>query len=104
MPDKLAFNLLPPSPDSEYRWLNIDRGMNRVGKVRGLIDENMLTIHSIVIFPEFEGKGYAKKTIAMLKSHFKRIVADRVRPNARGFWEKMDFVNNGDGSFVYKKG
>jgi hypothetical protein len=31
------------------------------------------------------------------------IVADRVRPTAIGFWEKMGFVSRGDGSYVFMK-
>ena len=93
--------MAPPSPGSDYRWLNIDRNGQRVGKVRGRIDGSILTIHSIIIFPEFEGRGYGRRTIEMFQSHFTIIVADRVRPNARGFWERMGFCSRDDGCYAY---
>jgi ribosomal protein S18 acetylase RimI-like enzyme len=103
MPDKLSFTLLPPVSGSVYSWLNIDRKGIRVGKVRGSVDADVLTIYSITIFPEFEGKNYGRKTIEIFKEHYNTIVADRVRPTATGFWEKMGFLNNGDGSYIFRK-
>jgi ribosomal protein S18 acetylase RimI-like enzyme len=102
MPKNLSFCLPPQSYDSDYRWMNIDRNGVRVGKVRGKIEDKVLTIHSIVIFPEYEGRGFGKKTVDMFKSKFDLIIADRVRPKAVGFWERMDFNNNGDGSYVFQ--
>ena len=103
MPHELSFNLLPSVQSSEYRWLNIDRNGQRVGKARGRVDNNILTIYSITIFQEFEGKNYGSKTIEVFKEHFNTIIADRVRPTAIGFWEKMGFSNNGDGSYIFHK-
>ena len=102
MPDELSFNLLPPAKGSDYRWMNIDRHDIRVGKVRGKVKDNVLIIYSINIFPEFEGKSYGRKTIEVFKEQFSTIIADRVRPTAIGFWEKMGFSNNGDGSFIFR--
>ncbi len=103
MPDELSFKLLPPVQGSKHRWLNIDRKGIRVGKARGSINGNVLTIYSIIIFPEFEGKNYGRKTIEVFKEHYDTIIADRVRPKATGFWEKMGFVNQGDGSYIFRK-
>ena len=47
-----------------------------------------LTIYSINIFPEFEGRGYARETIEMFKTTFDTIIADRVRPTAIDFGRK----------------
>ncbi len=63
MPCALSLNLLPPVQGSEYRWLNNDRADIRVGKVRGKVDGNILLIYSIIIFPEYKGNNYARKTI-----------------------------------------
>ena len=72
----LTFKLLPHDQQpSDYDWLNIDRGATRVGKVRGLIDGERLTICSINIFSEFEGFGYARQTIEMFKATFDTITA-----------------------------
>ncbi len=103
MSERLTFKLLPRDQRSDYDWLNIDCDTARVGKVRGLIDGRTLTIYSINIFPEFEGRGYGKKTIEMFKESFDAIIADRVRYTAIGFWVKMGFTDAGDGSYVYQK-
>jgi len=103
MPAELTFKLLPHDQQpSDYDWMNIDCGPVRVGKVRGLIDGQRLTICSINIFPEFEGFGYARQTIEMFKTTFDTIIADRVRPTAMGFWEKMDFDRGDNGNYVWR--
>ncbi len=86
---------------SEYDWANIQIENNRVGKARCLIDGDCLTIFSINIFPEYAGKGYGTQFVEEAKSHFKKIIADRVRFTAIGFWEKVGFKDNNDGNWVY---
>ena len=92
---------MPRGQHSEYDWLNVECGENRIGKARGIIDGKTLTICSINIFPEFEGRGYAKQTIGMFKQSFDTIIADRVRHTAIGFWVKMGFVDMNDGNYAY---
>ena len=102
MPEKLTFKLITRDQQhSDFDWMNIDCGNLRVGKVRGFINSKKLIVHSINIFPEFEGRGYAKKTIEMFQTDFDTIIADRVRDTARGFWEKMGFEDKGDGNYVW---
>ncbi|WP_342304449.1 GNAT family N-acetyltransferase [Methanolobus sp. ZRKC5] len=103
MPHELSFDLLLPMKGSDYRWLNIDLNDQRVGKARSRVDDDVLTIYSIIIFPEFEGNNYGSKTIEMFKEHFNTIIADRVRPKAVGFWEKMGFSRTGEGSYIFHK-
>lgn len=103
MPEKLTFKLITHNKRSDFDWLNIDRGATRVGKARGLSNGKTLTICSINIFPEFEGHGYAARTIEMFKESFDVIKADRVRHTAIGFWAKMGFIDRGDRSYVYCK-
>ena len=101
MSQKLTFKLIThDKQNSDFDWLNIDCGAVRVGKARGLINGKILTIYSINIFPEFEGHGYAKKTIEMFKESFDIIIADRVRHTAVGFWVKMGFARREDGNYV----
>ena len=103
--EELTFKLLPHDQQpSDYNWMNIDRGSVRVGKVRGLIDDQRLTICSINIFPEFEGFGYARQTIEMFKASFDTIIVDRVRPTAVGFWAKMGFDRGDNGNYVWRSG
>jgi len=94
-------NLRTDQRESEYDWINIDRGSVRVGKLRGLIEEDRLTIYSIRIFPKFQGRGYGGAIIDRFKEQFDVIVADRVRPEARGFWEHEGFASDGEGDYVY---
>jgi len=98
---KLTFKLINHDKRSDFDWLNIECGSARVGKARGLIKDKTLTICSINIFPEFEGHGYAARTIEMFKESYEVIIADRVRHTAIGFWVKMGFVNREDGSYAY---
>ena len=86
---------------SNYDWMNIDHCGKRVGKARGLMHGRTSTIHSINIFPEFERRGFAKKTIRMFKKSFDTIIADRVRYTAIGFWKKMDFTPDGNGNYIW---
>lgn len=104
MTKELSFKLLNDDQQSSaYRWMNIDRDGIRVGKVRGLINGRTLTICSINIFPEFEGQGFARKTIEMFKESFDTIIADRVRYTAIGFWGKMGFDTDRNGNYLWKK-
>ena len=88
---------------SNYDWMNIDLDTVRVGKVRGKINRNILIIFSINIFPEFERHGFASETVRMFKKEYKTIIADRVRPTAVGFWEKMGFIYHEDGNYIWKE-
>ena len=103
MPDELTFNLLTRNQQhSSYDWMNIDCAGIRVGKVRGLMKGRTLTICSVNIFPEFERRGLARKTIEMFKKSFDTIIADRVRHTAVGFWGKMGFSADKNGNYVWK--
>ncbi|MBW1715974.1 MAG: GNAT family N-acetyltransferase [Deltaproteobacteria bacterium] len=100
MPDKLTFKLITRDKQhSDFDWMNIDSGNLRVGKVRCFINSKKLIVHSINIFPEFEGRGYAKETVEMFQAKFDTIIADRVRHTAIGFWEKMGFSDIGNGNY-----
>jgi len=89
MPEELTFELLSRDQQhSDYDWMNINYDGVRVGKVRGLMKGKTLMICSINIFPKFEGRGFARKTIEMFKKSFDIIIADRVRYTAVGFLGK----------------
>ena len=88
---------------SEYDWANIILNDEKVGKVRCLIESNVLTIYSIKVFPEYRSSGCASKFIEKAKKKFDIIFADRVRVTAFGFWEKMGFVQIEDGNWVFLK-
>ena len=103
MSEQLTFNLIKrDGQQSDYDWMNIEHAGQRVGKVRGLMDGRTLTINSINIFPEFECRGFARKTINMFRKSFDTIIADRVRHTAVGFWKKMQFESDNNGNYIWK--
>ena len=77
---------------SEFDWADIKLNNCRVGKARCLIRSNEFIIYSITIYPEFQGKGYGKEFVEVAKLQYDKIIADRVRFTAIGFWEKLVFV------------
>lgn len=89
--------------DSNFHWFNIGVSGERVGKLRSIINDNLIIIFSINIFSEYERRGYAKNTIDIFKNKYSQIIADRVRPNAIDFWRKMDFNEYTNGSFIWKR-
>jgi GNAT superfamily N-acetyltransferase len=94
--------LRPAQPQSDYDWFNIERGPIRIGKLRSLIEEDRLTIYSIRIFPKFQGRGHGAAIIDRFKERFDVIVANKVRPQARGFWEHEGFTSDGHGNYAYR--
>ncbi|GAI73741.1 unnamed protein product [marine sediment metagenome] len=87
--------------DSSYCWVNIELGNTRVGKVRIKKVYSRLIIKNINIFPEFERHGIAARTVDSFKETARKIIADRVRETAEGFWEKLGFEDIGDGNYVW---
>ena len=85
--------------DSRYCWVNIELGGTRVGKARIKRVYSRVIIKNIAIFPEFQRRGFARKIIDLFKDTAREIIADRVRSSARGFWERMDFSDTGDGNY-----
>jgi len=94
---------------SQYDWADISSKGVRVGKAR--CQQNVQTgqenptliICSINIYPEWEGHGYGREFVNDCKSHFEIVIADRVRPDAIGFWEALGFCDNKDGNWIYRK-
>lgn len=84
-----------------YDWFDIELNGIQVGKSRCLIGEETFTIFSIMIYPEYGHKGYARAVIDNFKSRYPLIYADRVRFTARDFWKKMDFREESESLFVW---
>jgi chemotaxis protein methyltransferase CheR len=87
---------------SRYTWFNLEVGDDRVGKARVSISGDRLTIHSLSIYPEYEGHGYGQKVVGLFREQYREIVADRTRHAARGFWEKMGFHSDDRGNHVWQ--
>lgn len=88
---------------SDYNWINIESGEDRIGKARISLSGKRLIINSIYIFPEFERNGYAQRVIDFFKDDYEEIVADRVRDSARVFWKKMNFYEQRNGNYIWRK-
>ncbi len=88
---------------SNYDWADLSIRGEIIGKARCLINNHEFTIFSINIYPEYQGKGYGKKFIELIKPQFRKITADRVRYSAIGFWENIGFVRDGaSGNWTYR--
>lgn len=102
MTDKLTLMVTPRhEPSEHYDWVDIDVSGTRVGKSRCRIVGGTVTVYSIVIYPEFQGRGYGTRAIELLRAGHPTMVADRVRFTARHFWQKMGFVERPDGNWQY---
>ncbi len=89
---------------SNFDWVDIFYGDLRVGQARCEIHNDCLTIYSIFIYQEFQGKGYGRMFVEAIKSKFTNVTANRVRYMAIGFWESLGFYQNGKtGDWCYSK-
>lgn len=87
---------------SEYDWANISLGEERVGKARCLIKGKTLVIYSINIYPEYQGRHFGAEFVERAKQSYEILIADRVRYNAIGFWEKMGFEKYDKDNYIYR--
>jgi len=86
---------------SEYNWANIAIGDKQVGKIRGKIAGNTITIFSMMIYPEFREQGYGKQAIDILKTRFNTIVAGHVKHSKIDFWKNQGFVKSEKWNYEY---
>lgn len=101
--ERLSYKFLSKNfTRSDYDWVNVYLDGEIVGKIRSHIESESLTIYSINIFPEYERNGYAREAVEFFMKKFKRIIADRVRYTAIGFWSKLEFEDQGDGNYIWK--
>ena len=103
MPQRLIFTVTPREALAGYEHIDIDLPEVRVGSCRCRFMAEKVVIYSIQVFPEFQGHGYGAAAIDMLKERFEVLVADRVRFTARGFWEKMGFVERPDFNWEWRR-
>jgi GNAT superfamily N-acetyltransferase len=88
---------------SGFDRIDIDLPDARIGNIRCRLLGEKAIIYSIQVFPEFQRMGYGAAAIDMLKGRYRVLVADRVRFNAREFWEKMGFTQSPDGNWEYRR-
>ncbi len=94
----------PRSADlGDYDWFDIELGGTPVGKSRCRIEAGQFTVFSIMVYPEYEGHGYARVVIDHFKREYPVIIADRVRYTARGFWLKVSFLPESIDRYVWRR-
>ena len=54
-----------------------------------------------MVYPEYQGHGYARLAIGHFQREHTLIVADRVRYDARPFWAKMGFCAENIDHYVW---
>jgi GNAT superfamily N-acetyltransferase len=95
----------PRSADlGDYDWFDIEQSGTQVGKTRCRIEAGQFTVFSIMVYPEYEGHGYARAVVEHFKREWPLIIADRVRFTARDFWIKMGFVPESIDRYVWRRG
>ena len=87
----------------DYDWFDIEHSGTQVGKSRCRIEESQFTVFSIMIYPEYEGHGYARAIIDHFKQEHIMIIADRVRYTARSFWVKVGFEPETIDRYVWRR-
>lgn len=92
----------PEGPEA-YDWVDMDLPEARVGKMRCHLDDGRATIFTVMVFPEYQGRGYGRQVVDWLKGRVPLIEADRVRHTAVWFWEAMDFVERPDGNWEWRR-
>lgn len=100
----LTLTQSPRCPEGgDYDWFDIDFAGTQVGKSRCRIEPDRLTIMSIMIYPEFERKGFATAVVDQFKKDREFIVADRVRFTARGFWTRVGFAAESEDHYTWHR-
>lgn len=87
----------------DYDWFDIEHEATQVGKARCRIEAHQFTVFSIMIYPEYEGRGYARAVIDHFKRTYPLIIADRVRYTAREFWTKVGFAPETIDRYVWRR-
>ena len=101
---RLELIRLPRRPErGDYDWFDLEQDGTPVGKARCRIEPGQFTVFSIMVYPEYEGNGYARAVVGHLQGRYGLIVADRVRYTARDFWTKVGFTAETIDRYVWRK-
>ena len=94
----------PRRPElGDYDWFDVELDGTQVGKARCRIEPAQFTVFSIMIYPEFEGNGFARAVIDHFQREHPLIIADRVRFLARPFWTMVGFVAETIDRYVWRR-
>jgi len=95
----------PRSADlGDYDWFDFEREGAQVGKARCRIEPGRFTVFSIMVYPEYEGHGYARAVVSHFQAEHPLIVADRVRFTARAFWSRLGFRAETSDRYLWRRG
>ena len=85
----------------EYDWWQIVCGKYSVGCIKGLSDGPSVTINSIIIYPEYKGKGYDAEVVRSLQKTFKTIISDNTHFRKSAFWKQLGFHQDESGRYEW---
>ncbi len=80
----------------------MELGDRRLGKARVDVTGDRLTIYSLLVYPEFQNQGYARQAVNVFQAAYRAIVADSVRPESRDFWQKLGFIPDQSGNYIWR--
>lgn len=103
MAEQTVFRTEGIRDDPNYRWVNIERDGARVGKARIRKVYGKYIIKTVNVYAQYERKGIARAFVDGLKAQARMIVAENVRPSARGFWVRMGFEDSRDGNYTWTR-
>jgi len=86
----------------DYDWFDLEQTGTPVGKARCRIEAGQFTVFSIMVYPEYEGQGFARRVIAHFRALYPLLIADRVRYTARDFWLKQGFLPETIDRYVWR--
>ena len=102
---ELTLTQLPRRADlGDYDWFDIEQAGTQVGKSRCRIEPDQFTVFSIMIYPEYERRGFARAVINHFKREYPVLIADRVRYTARDFWINLGFAPESIDRYVWQRG
>ncbi len=87
--------LIKPEPETPKEWIELEIGGETIARANILREGRRVTVKFITVHPSHERQGVAGSILAELKKNHSEIVAQGVKYQARGFWEKCGFQRMG---------
>ena len=85
------YMVIKPEKDTQKEWFEAEIDGMTVARINVLRGEDNIVIKFITVRTEYERTGVARYLVDMLKKWYSTIIAQGVKYNARGFWQKCGF-------------
>ena len=85
------YMVIKPEKDTDKEWFEAEIEGQTVARINVLREAESIVIKFITVRTEYERSGVARHLVNMLKRWYGTIIAQGVKYNARGFWEKCGF-------------